>query len=137
MGVRFTIKELERLKAGGLIQDYKFNTVEVIANAKKPKFGNVKTEIDGIVFDSDREAKRYVQLRFHAKAGLIKDLLLQVSFELNEGGTHHLRYIADFVYTDIKSGEHIVEDAKGFRTKEYKKKKKLMKKIYSIDIREV
>jgi hypothetical protein len=137
MGVRFTIKELDRLKSAGLIQDYKLKGVEVINDPKKPKFGNVKTELDGIVFDSNREAKRYVQLRFMEKAGMIRDLLLQVEFQLNDGGTHSLKYIADFVYTETRTGNQVVEDAKGHRTKEYKQKRKLMKKIYGIEIKEV
>ncbi len=92
--------------------------------------------MDGIVFDSEREAKRYGELKLLLKAGEIWLLETQVSFELNEGGSHSLKYIADFVYLDSRTGEKIIEDCKGFRTKEYLKKRRLMKKIYGIQILE-
>jgi hypothetical protein len=59
---------------------------------------------------------------------------MQVPYELNEGGTFSYKYVADFVYTDTHTGDTIIEDVKGFRTREYLKKKKLMKKVYEIDI---
>lgn len=104
---------------------------------KRNKYANTETEVDGIRFDSTKEANRYVKLKMMVKAGLIGMLQLQVDFELNPGGTHSLKYIADFVYIDQRTGDSIVEDAKGFRTKEYRKKKRLMKKIYQIEIKEV
>jgi hypothetical protein len=90
--------------------------------------------VDGIVFDSEREANRYKQLSFLLKAGVIGLLERQVAFELNEGGTHSLKYVADFVYVRQDTGERIVEDCKGFRTKEYRKKKRLMRQVYNIKI---
>lgn len=129
-----TLKELERLKNAGLIRSYTY--CEVVANPKKPKFGNIKTKIDDIVFSSHREAKRYIELRYMLNYGKIKGLKLQVPFELNEGGTHSLKYVADFVYADSLTGELIIEDSKGFKTKEYKKKKKLMEKVYGIIVKE-
>ena len=103
---------------------------------KKHKYGAKRTEVNGIVFDSAKEAKRYKELLILLKAGEIGLLELQVPYELNEGGTHSLKYIADFVYM-TKEGVKIVEDAKGYRTKEYLKKKRLMKKIHNITIKEV
>jgi hypothetical protein len=104
---------------------------------KKPKYRNKKTEVDGIVFDSAKEAKRYQELKILLKAGEIGFLELQVPFELNQGGTHSMKYVADFVYIDAKSGTKIVEDVKGYRTKEYRKKKKLMKNLHRIIIKEI
>lgn len=49
---------------------------------KKSKYGAVKTEVDGIKFDSKREASRYQELRLLEQAGEITNLLLQVPFEL-------------------------------------------------------
>jgi hypothetical protein len=46
-------------------------------------------------------------------------------------------YVADFVYIDCTTGLEVVEDAKGFKTREYKKKKRLMLKIQKIKIKEV
>lgn len=104
---------------------------------KKSKYGNSKKEVDRIVFDSVKEAKRYKELKLLIKAGAIGQLELQVPFELNNGGTHSLKYIADFVYINAITGEKVVEDAKGYRTKEYRKKKRLMKKVHNIKIKEV
>lgn len=103
---------------------------------KRSKYGNKKTEVDGIVFDSAREANRYKELKILLKAGVIGMLERQVPFELNPGGQFSLRYIADFVYVDMVTGEKIVEDSKGFRTRDYKRKKRLMKKIHGISIKE-
>lgn len=106
------------------------------------KYGNKKTWVNEIMFDSLREAKRYNELRILEKAGYITDLELQKSFVLITGrrwsdGKKHRDtvYRADFVYRE--NGEVIVEDAKGVRTPVYKLKKELMKDIYGIEIREV
>jgi hypothetical protein len=96
--------------------------------------GNVKVEFDGHVFDSKRECSRYIQLRMLLVAGEITDLNLQVPYELNEGGTHSLKYVADFVY--IRNGSEVIEDSKGYKTVVYKKKRKLMLKLYGIEILE-
>jgi hypothetical protein len=130
-----TLKELESLKQSGKIKDY-----TETGSSKKPlrsKYKNEKTEVDGILFSSQHEAGRYIQLRYLKKAGHIKDLRLQVPYELNPGGTHSYKYYADFVYYDISTGETIVEDAKGYKTDVYKKKKKLMLKVHNITIQEI
>lgn len=106
--------------------------------SKPNKYRNVKVIIDDIEFDSTKEADRYAGLKFMERAGIIQDLQLQVKFELypthkSEGVTIRGKsYIADFVYT--KDGEQVVEDVKGFRTKEYKRKKKMMLERYGIEI---
>ena len=92
--------------------------------------------VDDIEFDSKKEAYRYKDLKLLLKSGEIGLLQLQVPYELNDGGTHSLKYIADFVYMDARTGQKVVEDCKGMRTTIYKKKKKLMKKIYGIKILE-
>lgn len=92
--------------------------------------------MDGIEFDSAKEAGRYCKLKILEAAKMITDLKLQVEFQLNEGGTHSLKYIADFVYTDVATGLEIVEDTKGYKTKEYRKKKRLMFQVYGIKILE-
>lgn len=104
---------------------------------KRSKYGSRKALVDGILFDSGKEAGRYCQLKLMERAGIIIDLQLQVAYELNPGGTHSLRYIADFVYIITDGNLQIVEDAKGFRTKDYRKKKRLMKKVHGIEIKEV
>lgn len=104
--------------------------------AKKSKYGNKKTVVDDIVFDSIKEAERYRELKLMQKAGLIGLIELQVPFELNENGSYSYKYIADFCYVDMKTGERIIEDVKGMRTREYLKKKKLMKKVFNIEVKE-
>jgi hypothetical protein len=126
------LSDLEKLKQSGKIKDY-----TETGSSKKPlksKYGNKKTEVDGIVFMSQREAGRYIALRYLKNAGKIKDLKLQVEYELNDGGTHSLKYIADFQYYDIETGKVIVEDSKGYKTPVYKKKKRLMLKVHGIEI---
>lgn len=117
------------------------------------KYGNQKITIDNITFDSTGEGLRYKELKLLAKTGQITDLQLQKKFiivpEIREPDTVGPRggvkkgkliqsaayYIADFVYYD-KNGKLVVEDFKGFKTDLYKLKKKLMKYIYNIDIKE-
>lgn len=92
------------------------------------KYHNKKTTVDGITFDSRREADRYCELKLLLMAGLISDLKLQVPFELvpKSSKGRAIKYIADFVYTDNKTGETVIEDVKGIKTAVYKLKKRLM-----------
>lgn len=105
------------------------------------KYRNRKTEVDGITFDSRKEAKRYQELKLLERAGEISDLQRQVPFLLipaqRIGGKvaeRAVQYKADFVYTD--HGETVVEDTKGIRTGEYIIKRKLMLYVHGISIRE-
>lgn len=102
---------------------------------KRSKMGNVITYVDGIPFDSKKEAKRYRVLRQALKEGKISFLARQVQFELNAGGSHSLIYEADFSYTTA-DGVQITEDCKGHLTAEYKKKRKLMLEVHGIEILE-
>jgi hypothetical protein len=85
-------------------------------------------------FDSITEYKRYLALSLEARAGLIKDLRLQVRYPLVAGGIHISTYVADFVYE--RDGQLVVEDSKGFRTREYLQKRRLMREIHGITILE-
>lgn len=107
-----------------------------------PKYGNRKIIRDGIEFDSIKECQRYCELKLMQRAGLISDLQTQVSFELipaqridGKVVERAVNYIADFVYH--QNGQKVVEDTKGFRTKDYILKRKLMLWIHGIRIREV
>lgn len=107
------------------------------------KYKNKKVEIDGILFDSKREANRYAELKLMERAGLISDLQLQRKFPLIPGQyidgkcvEREVNYKADFYYRD-KNGTQIVEDTKGFKTPEYIIKRKLMLHVHNIRIREV
>lgn len=96
------------------------------------KYHNQKTTIDGIVFDSKKEAKRYTVLRSLQEGGYIRGLGLQVPFELipKQSGERAVKYIADFVYWDVEKQVAIVEDVKGYKTDVYKLKRKLFKWRY-------
>ncbi len=113
-----------------------FEEIEGKPKPKKSKYGNSKTEVNGIAFDSAKEANRYTKLLLLLKVGQIGLLRLQVPYELNPGGTHSLIYIADFVYVDVATSQEVVEDAKGHRTREYIKKRRLMKKVHGVTIKE-
>lgn len=98
------------------------------------KYNNTKTQVDMYVFDSAKEAKRYKELVLLERAGEIQNLELQPRFLLQEGFKKNnkkwrkLEYVADFKY--IENGKTIVEDVKGFETKEFKIKRKLFEYKY-------
>lgn len=92
---------------------------------------------DGQRFDSQKECDQYKILKAIEKAGHIRDLRTQVPFRCKVEGVHICIYYADFVYYDVVSQETIVVDAKGYRTPEYKLKKKLVEAIHKITIQEV
>ena len=100
------------------------------------KYYNKKTIIDGIVFASKLEAKRYTELKLLEKQGIIKDLELQPSYDLipsfKKDNKTYLKstYKADFSYFDIENNKTIVEDTKGFKTPVYMLKKKLFEYNY-------
>ena len=126
-----------------------------------PKYHNRKVVINGIEFHSRKEARRYTELLLMEKAGTIKALRRQVPFELipaqyedvytgeyYQRGEHKgepklkrvcvekaVTYYADFVY--IEGGETVVEDTKGFKTPEYILKRKLMRHLLGIRIKEL
>lgn len=108
---------------------------------KRGKYGNKKTTVNGITFDSRKEAARYAALSLMVKHKIIFDLRVQVPFELVPtaivGGRKRpsVKYKADFVYKD-ENGSTVVEDCKGFRTPVYKIKRHMMKAFLNIDILE-
>lgn len=109
------------------------------------KYHNIKTTTsDGITHDSQAEARRWIELNLLVRAGEITDLKRQVKFVLipaQKDGKKTIErecsYLADFVYTDLKTGKRVVEDTKGVRTEVYKIKRKLMLYVHHISIREI
>lgn len=120
---------------------------------KKNKYRACKVELDGNVFDSRKEFSRYCELHQAQENGEISNLRTQVKYELipkqkleeprlvngkyqrNESA---ITYIADFVYE--KDGKTIVEDVKSAQTRKlptYVVKRKLMKYIHNIELREI
>lgn len=109
---------------------------------KASKFGNKKVVVNGIEFDSKREARRYLELKAMETAGEIRDLRRQVPYLLLHSQRidgkvveREVKYVADFVYE--QNGETVVEDAKGHRTKDYIIKRKMLLYFHGIRIREV
>ena len=115
------------------------------ARSVNNKYGAKKLIIDGETFDSRMEARRWRELRLLQRSGEIAGLQRQVKYVLipaqKDDSGHVIErpvsYIADFVYRNVRSGEQVVEDAKGARTKEYIIKRKLMMWVHGIRIKEV
>jgi len=103
---------------------------------KESKYKNKIVEYDGIKFRSQKECDRYKILKYHQQINHISNLRLQVRYELIVNDKLIEAYIADFVYTVVFTGVEVVEDCKGCRTATYKRKKKWMKSIYGIEIKE-
>lgn len=122
----------------------------------KNKYSNIKTCVNGISFDSRKEARRYSELLLLQRAGTIRGLELQKKYvlipaqyeiyerygkkgqRLQDGQRlieKECAYLADFVYEE--DGETIVEDTKGIKTKDYIIKRKLMLYVHGIRIKEV
>jgi hypothetical protein len=96
------------------------------------KYSARRVVVDGISFASAKEAERYGELKLLQRGKQISDLRLQVRYKL----VMEVVYVADFTYYDRLTGKEVVEDVKGFRTKEYKRKKKLMRDQHGIEIKE-
>ena len=108
------------------------------------KYHNRKAVVDGITFDSTKEAARYAELKLLERAGKITELQRQPAFvlipkQVRDGKLveRQLVYKADFSYHDEETGRDVVEDVKGLRTKEYVIKRKLMLWEYGIRVQEV
>ena len=93
---------------------------------RSSKYNSKITFVDGIRFDSKREARRYSELKLAQKVGIIRDLELQPEYVYEVDYKKMFSYFADFRYQDVKSGQVITEDCKGFKTQVYKLKKKLI-----------
>lgn len=106
------------------------------------KYHSKKTYAHGQYFDSKKEADRYFELSICEMAGRISELQRQVKFELlpsqridGKVVERSVTYVADFVYKQL--GKTVVEDTKGFKTKDYIIKRKLMLYIHGIRIKEI
>lgn len=103
-----------------------------------PRASKLARTVDGIVFDSGAEAKRYVTLRMMQSGGLISNLELQPKFDCHANGICIGAYFGDFQYQS-RTGEIIIEDVKSSHTAKdalYRWKKKHVEAEYGIRIRE-
>lgn len=106
------------------------------------KYLNKKTVIDGITFDSKKEARRYSELKLLERAGRIDTLTLQPKFTLipsqrraDGKAERPVVYIGDFMYRE--NGQFVVEDVKGFKTPDYIIKRKLLLQVHGITVKEL
>lgn len=115
------------------------NSIDV----KQNKYKNKSVEYHGIKFDSKKEMAYYIKLELLEQKGIIKDLELQKSFELQpsfklNGKTYKkITYRADFSYVSVQDNKIHIVDTKGFRTEVYKLKKKMFAYKYGIEIEEI
>lgn len=100
------------------------------------KYRNKKVKTDEGTFDSKKEYARWGVLRLLQRIKEIEELTRQPEFPLMVNTTNICVYKADFSYIITKTGKLIVEDVKGVKTPVYNIKKKLMKAIYNIEIKE-
>lgn len=147
-------RKIKNLQQKIILSNTEYN--ENVEGETMSKYNNRKITIDGIAFDSRREANRYRELKLLERAGQIQGLELQKKYllipaqyetferygkkgqRLKDGCRcieKECAYIADFVYSE--GDKLIVEDTKGMRTKEYIIKRKLMLERYGIRIKEV
>lgn len=107
------------------------------------KYGNrTVKDVNGEKFDSMKEMRRWNELKLLERAGRISNLQRQVKYELIPSqyvdGKHveyPCSYVADFVY--VENGKTVVEDTKGYKTKDYIIKRKLLLFRHGIRIKEV
>ena len=119
---------------------------------KPSKYRAKPVVIDGIRFASQKEGRRYQELKLLEKAGEVSKLQLQPRFQLcaprgmelvrydaDDNSTMYVigEYRADFGYWDRRERAYLVEDVKGFKTPLYKWKRKHVMAQYGITIREV
>lgn len=119
-----------------------FSTPIHPSEKRRPKYGNRKTVVDGITFDSAKEARRWGELRLLEKAREIDSLTRQPRYRIMVGGIKVCDYVGDFRYYSHRPEnngltELVVEDVKGMKTAVYRLKKKLMLACHGIEIREV
>lgn len=102
--------------------------------SKYRKYRNVKTVVDGITFASKKESGRYAELKLLAAGHAIMYLELQPKIKIVIGGVvvkydsgRQVSYVGDFRYFDVDKQVWIVEDTKGYATRNYKLKKAMVR----------
>lgn len=108
--------------------------------ASRPaKYRNRVTHVDGLRFDSAKEARIWGELQLRQKAGELVHLERQARFPLVVAGLDCGAYVADYAWIEA-NGEYVVADAKSAITRRdrvYRLKRKLMRALHGVDIREL
>lgn len=111
--------------------------VQLLNKKKRLKYKNIRSTVDGIMFDSRKELKRWVLLKELEKQGHIANLKRQVAMNIVVNKVKVCKWVADFVY---KENNNIVyEDVKSKFTRKlpiYRIKKKLMLACFGVTIKE-
>lgn len=93
------------------------------------KFHNIPTEVDGIIFHSKKEAQYWQDLLLARKSGELLFALRQVPFHLPGGVSYRVDFLEFWRDGDVRA-----VDVKGFKTRAYIDKKKLVEALYPIKI---
>ena len=98
----------------------KFEGVTDKGKPKKAKYNNKKTWVDGICFDSKKEAMYYMNLKLLMQAGEIVGFCRQPQFILVEGSEEDraITYKADFIVFN-KDGTYEIVDVKGYKSQQW------------------
>lgn len=109
-----------------------------LTTKKRNKYGARKTVVDGIIFDSIAEARRYGKLALMQRAGMISDLVCHPEFRIEMNGTLICRVLLDFSYKNATTGKTIYEDLKGAKaTAVCRLKRKLVEVAHGISVEEI
>ncbi|MQX79881.1 DUF1064 domain-containing protein [Sinorhizobium medicae] len=112
-----------------------FRAIQKADQPERPsKYRNKKTTVDGIKFDSKREAEFYSSLKQLERAGQVYEVELQKPYALTVNGQLVCTYEADFAFYDALQKRNRVVDVKGVATKDFVIKKKLMRAVFGIDV---
>lgn len=128
--MRWSEEEYEEYK-----RKKEISSMQQVVKKKQSKYRNQKTIVDGITFDSKKEAEYYCNLKLLKQAGEIKDFGLQPRYELQptfrKNGTTYksITYVADFVIVNNDGTTEII-DIKGVETQVFKIKQKLFEYMY-------
>ncbi len=98
------------------------------------KFRAVRTKLDGITFDSKREAAYYAELKLRERAGEICDVELQPVFPLNVEHEVIGTYRADFRFWDNRENRRRVVDVKGVEPRGFRRTLKHVRAQYGIEV---
>lgn len=110
---------------------------------QESKYHNRRVTVDGISFQSVKEASRWQELRLMERAGEIVGLKRQLRIELVPKTKLYraVSYVADFVYFDKRAGKTVYEDVKGYKGGSayqlFTLKKKMLYWRHGIEIKEV
>jgi hypothetical protein len=112
------------------------------ARQKRAKYGNKIREVDGLKFDSQKECKRWFELKMLERGGIIRNLQRQVVYSMVVNGHKICDYIADHQYEEISNGKwlRIVEDVKSEATRKERSfllKRKLLRACHGVTLRVV